>query len=126
MAMESKQDLQIKTGLVKSLLMYLIKGQEPKEEEDDQQSNKLFHRTIEYFGHDKTKSFGCRLQNKTIAKLRKYRDTCGVTYTSLCAPIIEKFIEMHKGALDRSLPLCRNEKDVDRLVKELLNIPLVV
>lgn len=123
--MQTKDD-QVKIGLVRSLLMYLIKGQKLKEEDDPKQStNKLFHRTMEYFTHDKTKTFSCRLKNNTFTRLKKFKEDYGVTQTSLCAPIIDKFIEMHKGALEESLPLCRDEKDVDKLVKELFNIPLV-
>jgi hypothetical protein len=113
-----------KIGLIKSLLQYLVQGKGPKDEDAEVSVNKTFHRTNGYFTHRQTRTFSCRLTKNTANKLNSYRDSTGVSMAALCAPIIEKFIELHKGSLEESLPLCRNEKDVDKLVTELFNIPL--
>lgn len=129
MEQSKNKDEEVKIGLVKSLLRYLVQGVD-KEEDIDQKTSqeKIFKRIRdpkEKHSHDYTTNMQFRLDDKSVKLLRTYKETTGVTLQAICGPIIKKFLQMHRGSLEESLPLCRDENDVEKLIVELYNIPLV-
>lgn len=129
MEQSKNKDEEVKIGLVKSLLRYLVQGSD-REEDTDQKTplEKVFKRIRDpkdKHSHDCTTNMQFRLDDKSVKLLRTYKETTGVTLQAICGPIIKKFLQMHRGSLEESLPLCRDENDVEKLIVELYNIPLV-
>lgn len=68
---------------------------------------------------------GITVDAKTYRLINHFRDECGVTTATIVRPLFKTFLNMYKGILDQQLPLCRDDQDVENVIVNLLNIPLV-